>query len=170
MNLVEYGIYEEKTDYRAHVCFPDGGVYLYRTNDAVDLLSTACYPVKEAHQQGVDFATARGYIVPIPDIPGIRRFEIPGEWLAKLPVSRDSDTSAKGKAAMQVVKAMLKKGKIAFALNSNEVMDRQLQIEGADIIIDCHIRIQVKCDWMGGLSGSGELYIQTHECNPVGRH
>ena len=170
MNLVEYGIQTEKTDYRAHVCFVDQGVYLYRTDEALELLSTCEYPIKEAHQTGVDHATARGYIVPIPDIPNIRRFEIPSEWLAKFPVSKDSDTSAKGKAALQIVKAMLKRGKIAFSMSSNDIQDKKLQIEGADIIIDCHIRIQVKCDWPGGLSCSGSLYIQTHECNPKGAH
>jgi hypothetical protein len=45
-----------------------------------------------------------------------------------------------------------------------------MQFEGLDIVVATRVRIQVKLDFRGGereLGGTGNLFLQTAECNPT---
>ena len=84
-----------------------------------------------------------------------------------------SDTSIKGQWAVDIVKHSLKLGMVPFKFKVDEITDKDLQIKGKDIIAVNSFSIQVKCDWSAGpkeKGGTGNLYIQTHECNPHGKH
>jgi hypothetical protein len=60
-------------------------------------------------------------------------------------------------------------GRFPIEFDPKIVEGRGLQIEGMDIIVNCKVKIQVKCDFTGGRKplGSGNLFLQTAECNPL---
>jgi hypothetical protein len=84
-------------------------------------------------------------------------------------------TSQKGQIAVNVVLKMLKDKYIPFPIIVEENTDAITQIKGTDIIlVSQKIRVQVKHDsrasWEKGdgkyKRGTGNLYLQTQECNP----
>ena len=99
---------------------------------------------------------------------------IPEDVLASIPIPRyKCGTNVKGLQALRIVKEMLRRGLIPISMGVTVVSDMEMQIAGTDIIVTAHARIQVKCDYMAGpesLGGSGNLYLQTHECNPFRKH
>jgi hypothetical protein len=46
-----------------------------------------------------------------------------------------------------------------------EVDDWEFQVRGVDLVLARRVTIQVKCDYNAGNAGTGNLYIQTKECN-----
>jgi len=174
-NLVQYGIYQEQSDYRCHVCFGEGFIYLYPTQSGIDACDSGHFRKKPAYQPDEDDPTAEGYLVPPGEIthcisapiqPNILR-----QALAMIP-DRCS-TTRKGEVATKLVRHMLRHGKLAIPFQSLEVTDRKIQIDGTDLIINCSIRIQVKCDWRGGDhsdTSTGNLFLQVAERNPFNRH
>jgi hypothetical protein len=89
-----------------------------------------------------------------------------------------ADTSDKGRKAVELVAAMIRNGlfPLPYAvgqLDSDPAKD--MQINGDDIIVDLganRVHIQVKCDFRGGdkaLGGTGNLYLQVAERNPLKR-
>jgi hypothetical protein len=87
------------------------------------------------------------------------------------PTQGHESTGTKGQKAVYVVHEMLKRGLIPIKQNIETITEQDMQISGTDIIVHSNIRIQVKCDWKAGtkeLGGTGNLFIQTAECNPFG--
>lgn len=167
--LIEYGIQNEQSDLRAHVCVLAEKVYVYRTVDGISAMQSGKYRSKPAYT--ADIVTAWGYIVPALDIPSITWANIPRSWLDKLQFSEMESTSSKGEKAIKVVKGLLNRGYFPLLpLTVTEIEDTQLQISGADIhvTLNMQVSIQVKCDYRGGVGDgcTGNLYLQTAECNP----
>jgi len=113
-NLVTYGVEHEVSDWRCHVCFGEGAVYLFPTDSIKQVVDNRDFSIGEAGQPGVEGITGVGLLVPCAEIPDLCRVPIPQWMQAKTPVTRQS------------------------------------------------------CDWNGGTSGTGNLFIQTAECNPLG--
>jgi hypothetical protein len=56
---------------------------------------------------------------------------------------------------------------IPIAINIDN--DESMQIQGTDILINSYLRLQVKCDYDAGdrkYGGTGNIFLQTEECNP----
>jgi hypothetical protein len=173
--LVEYGIQTEKTDYRLHICFGTETAYLYPTVDGANIVKSGRYKQRIAKQQGTDIVTAVGYAVPWDDIPNIQRIEIPPLVMKYAKVKPSDNTTDKGEWAVKTANILLKRGLFRIEMGSEVIGDKKMQIEGTDLIISASFRIQVKCDWNGGKSsdektGTGNLFLQTAECNPFKRH
>ena len=169
--LVQYGILEEKSDYRAHVCIAAMTAYVFPTEEGRRAIEGGNHRTARAYQG--DHVTAEGLLVPPDDINECQAVGIPEHWLVSLNFSESDSTTDKGEKAVKVVKGMLKKGMIALPLVANQIDDKDMQIEGVDIIVTGRVRIQVKCDYRGGdrrLGGTGNLFLQTKECNPYGLH
>ena len=82
---------------------------------------------------------------------------------------RDS-TPVKGRKAENVVRKMIALGLISLVLDTVEVTDEGMQIDGEDFLVNTAQSIQVKCDWSAGpreLGGTGNLYLQETEANPL---
>jgi hypothetical protein len=149
-------------------------VYVFRTQAGVDAINTGKYnqPFVRTPVNGKRVITAQGYAVPISGIVGIESVEIPDSWFAKLDIRENESTSMKGAKAIKVVKGLLNKGWFPLLpVTVTEVDDTHLQISGTDIHVDLQVKvsIQVKCDYKGGLPkppGTGNLFLQTAECNP----
>lgn len=170
-DLVQYGIAEEETDMRAHVCVVVRRIYTYPTKPAVRLVTTKKFPVAPAFQGNQK--TAEGYLVPPSVIPYIRQFELPDFYWTAVPIRPEMTTSEKGAAATKLVQLAMQDGLIALPLQAHLITNLELQIKGVDILVNFDAGIQVKCDYNGGpkaFGGSGNLFIQISEANPFKRH
>lgn len=169
-SLVDYGILNEQSDLRAHVCVLARRVYVYETRAGRALV--ASQPDKYRHvpvwTQGIK--TATGYLVPPGDIPGCRSVEVPAAWLSHpmLKIDAADSTGVKGDRAALIVKGLVITNRLPmFAGKADLIEDHVLQVKGVDITVT--INIQVKCDFRGGpkeLGGTGNLFLQVSECNP----
>ena len=169
--LVPYGIYGEKSDLRAHVCVRAGVLYVYPTANGVRAASGALF--REVQVTTGAIVTARGRLVPPERIDQCLRTDIPPELLQRFAIAETDSTTTKGRKATQIVAAMLEGGHFPLVVDPSIVTATKLQYEGLDIVLGVTARIQVKCDYAGGettLGGTGNLFIQTHECNPYQQH
>lgn len=166
-DLVEYGIHTENSDIRAHVAVNAGRVYVFWTKFGVEVCKTGKYKLKEAYQPGVSYPTARGYLVPWYDIPGIVPIGA-RSIIEQQRFDENESTSVKGEKASRVVEWLLRAG--WFPLPALPIVsdDIQIQRSGIDLIVRGSWRIQVKCDYRGGEGGTGNLFLQIEERNPFG--
>lgn len=169
MKLFEYGIAEEQSDIRAHVSLPGRRITVYRTADMVALIAENTYEERTATQPGVDFATACGYVVPLCDIQ-------PQYVLTSSTFPWDNWNHAamncgeKGDMAVACVKAAILSNKFPLWVCGTVNEDTELDIMGTDIVVAAKRHIQVKYDapaYPKSEGGTGNLYVQTHECNPL---
>jgi hypothetical protein len=167
-DLFVYGIAQDKSDQRAHVCVSAETVYVFRTRDGQAAIRHTRYdPVEVRAPDGT--ITAAGVLVPPADIPGIIAVPIPDGWLnyPSLAIEPFDSTSKKGDRAALIVYGLLKTDRFPLFLSASDmVSDHRLQIDGCDLRASVHI--QVKCDYVGGevsRGGSGFLFIQTAERN-----
>jgi len=178
-DLVDFGIQNENSDQRAHVCPVVKRVYVYPTVEALKLIKNCAYPKRNAYQPGCKQQTAEGFLVPAKHIPKCIGLEVRNSVWAYIDLKEDQDTTLKGQKAVCLITGMIKKGLYPIPALAEEVKARDLQIDGQDIILkwsrdeqDAHI-IQVKCDFKGGpknLGGTGNLFLQTAERNPKKKH
>ncbi len=175
--LIEHGIQNEHSHLRAHVCPKARKVYIFPTVRGLEAIQSGKYPHRNGYQQGVATPTAGGYLVPPMEINQCIAVSLrPVTWDALcFPGGNDqASLRQKGRTATRLVMAMIKSGLFPIPAIGTEIDETNLQIEGTDIIIRAgaiwqrDIVIQVKCDYPGGEKpgGTGNLYLQTEECNP----
>ena len=165
--LFPYGIQNEKSSIRAHVCVRVGIVYVFETKYGVSAIENGSYPCLPAYTGAQ--VTAMGHIVPPDGIHGIMGFNIPNDLKNEILPLENSTTSAKGEGATRIVKEMMKRGLLAMPIILEDETSPEAQIEGNDLIVSRDNKIQVKCDWKGGTKtrgGTGNLYLQIAESNP----
>lgn len=168
--LVDYGIMNEGSDFRAHVCVLAETVYVYPTASGVKAIQSGRYQGKPAYQPGYSKPTAWGFPVPARDIERM----IP-VWakitIRELQFREDDNSTVKGNKAVAVVASLLRNGWFPLPVNPKIVTDAEMQINGLDIDVRARCRIQVKCDYRGGVGRgcTGNLYLQTAEINPFKR-
>jgi len=175
--LFDTPIQLERSDVRMHVSPATKRVLIFRTADAQKLLENfrAEFPEVRAFQDGVSYATARGMLVPCDRMPNLRILDpkLPDDCWAR-GFRPDHNTTTKGRRAADLVLWLLDKGRIPLWFRkSDEPDDMNVQRKGTDIVIWARIRIQVKCDWEAGpvnLGGSGNIFLQTAELNPLKRY
>ena len=169
--LVPHGILTENSHLRVHVCPKERRIYIFPTESGIKAIESNRYVVENAHQPGTDVVTARGCWVPADDIQCCICISPRGAAWEAMRFSDADSLSEKGRKALRFVKAIIKSGLFPGSLGGIEITDRDLQIEGMDIIISKltlpERRLQVKCDYAGGYHG---LYLQIAECNPFSRH
>jgi len=168
--LIDYGIHEEDSYIRAHVCPIVKIIYVFKTQEVIKVLDK--YPEVPGRQPGISFPTAMGRLVPPNDIFDIRPLYWNSyPWWESF--NENDSTEKKGKLAVLVVTSIMKIGRFPLWFDAKEVEDINIDIQGTDIIVCGKWKIQVKCDFRAGpkeLGGTGNLFIQTKECNPLGKH
>lgn len=173
--LVDYGIFKEESDYRIHVCYKEGYAYSFPTKKAIETIedpNIAPYLGEAPAYQLVkerEMMTAKGLLVPPGLLPDCERVKISDDIYEKYPIAFNDDESLKGKQARKIAYEMLRRGCFSM-ITIKEVQDLGSQMKGIDIIIIGNLKIQVKCDYKGGLEGTGFLYLQTRERNPHKKH
>jgi len=191
-DLVDYGIQNEESDLRIHVSPATKSIYVYDTINGVDAVvcdsANGNRKVKVRTQMKDEFGdpivdrtgaplkvvTAEGYLVPPHDIYGCHRIDIPDDVLNTANFRFHDSTTQKGNKAVVVVKKMLNRGLIPLTPDDvDEISDEEMQVSGVDISISSKAKIQVKCDWKAGpkeYGGTGNLFLQVSECNPLNQH
>jgi len=172
-----YGILNEQSDLRVHICPTVRRVYVYETSKGVEAVESGKYPARVAGGVGSYRATARGVVLPPFEIEGCTCVQVSDKVWDFFNFLRSDTTSAKGAKAQAMALEMIHNGQLPLPAMGEGVVDRALQIAGQDIVIGGAVagqgvRIQVKCDFNGGdkaLGGTGNLFLQTHERNP-GKH
>jgi len=167
--LVDYGIETEQSDIRAHVSVVNRSIYVFPTADGVAAVQGAIFPLRPAYQPDVEGATAEGWLVPIKRIQNLRRLSF--QTFAWEKFHPTMSTSEKGALAVECVAESMRLGRFPFWVDAQETERREIQIKGTDIIVFCHKRVQVKCDWRCGdqPAGTGNLFLQKAERNPLKR-
>jgi len=168
-SLVDYGIQKENSDYRAHVCVVAREVVIFPTRKMAEVVGR----FKATQARTGALVTSRGAKVPVTDIPGVQIVHVSDAVMQHANFKETDTTSAKGEKAVLLVRYLLKHGRIALPMNVVEVDEGTLQIFGTDILVELNASMQVKCDYRGGernRGGTGNLYIETAECNPYGAH
>lgn len=164
--LYEYGIQTEDSDIRAHVSVVSGKVYVFPTKPAVALCLSGRYPARQAWQPGISYPTAKGYIVPWRDIPNIVPVAA-SRFIKEQKFSNSDSTTLKGEKASNVVERLIRLGWFPLAVMPIVSQETELQRSGIDIIVHGTWRIQVKCDYNSGEGGTGNLFLQVAERNPL---
>ena len=169
--LFEHGIAQEVSDIRAHVSYAAKMAYIFQThcgqNAAVEWEHQSTF----AGQPGVNGYTSRGIKVPWVQIEGIREISI-ADLTRFTDFTPRMSTSQKGQWAQDMCCQLLNQGRFPFWFEGSLIDNRELQIQGMDIVVNVQTRIQVKCDARCGrreFGGTGNIYIETHECNPLRR-
>lgn len=175
--MPEYGIQNERSHTRAHVCPRVQRVYIYPTENARKLIEGGNLTRKSATQPGVNGkTTGRGYVVKPDQISGCVCIQLPSRTWQHVDIRREQSTSEKGRRAVRLVMGMVKHRMIPMPASADEIQDYDLQVSGADVIVDHpagRYVVQVKCDYNGGpreYGGTGNLFLQTWEINPLKRH
>jgi len=177
--LIDYGIQNENSHIRAHVCPVVKRIYVFPTANGVAAMESGDYPERSASQPGYDGVTAKGYLVPPFNIGDCVSVSVNDNVWAALRFDNGEKLTEKGDKAVRLVVGMLKRGLFPFPVVAEEIRDEDLQIKGADILVKAGVIakegtvIQVKCDFKGGeksLGGTGNLFLQTAECNPLRRY
>ncbi len=146
-------------------------IYVFETRSAIYSIAKKFYTRESlAYQDGVDGETARGYVMPWDRIPGIRRVQLEEKWGWET-FADTLSTSEKGERAAACVMWALRSGRFPIWVRGEEETSREGQMAGADVIVCCNKKIQVKCDYRCGVNpnGTGNLFLQTAERNPLGR-
>lgn len=168
--LHKYGIMNEESDYRIHVCFKPGRAYIFRTDAGRFVCESGEFQTRKAYQSGVNGATANGYIVPPNKIPGCEGVKIPSDIISKINCIETDSTSVKGDKAVLCAMTMLERGLFHISIKTSFINAKDIQRKGVDLIVVSRTKIEVKCDYNGGPGGTGNLYLQIAERNPLGHH
>lgn len=173
--LYEYGILDDKSDYRIHVGFNIRHIYVFPTKNAAELIkqNPGKYRIRYATQPGaLGSATGSGWPVPWRDIEDCVEVKIPIQlWLQNQLLDNDN-TSTKGQKAIAVCMSMLQQGLVPIPLVPVCVSDLEMQVEGKDLlVVRSEVSIQVKCDAKCGgdkwnwPKWTGNLFLQKGERN-----
>ena len=165
--LVEYGIQTERSDLRAHVCVCARRIYVYPTACGLQTINAGDYEARPVYTGNIK--TAIGYAVPWQNIARCVSVRIPDWLFTEMAFSETDSTTEKGRKAARVCARMIELGAFPLPTPPNVVSDTPTQIEGTDVIVTISARIQVKMDYRGGSKehgGTGNLFLQTAECNP----
>jgi hypothetical protein len=168
MNLIEHGILQDESDYRIHVGFVVGAVYVFPTANGKTAVHSGKYRIVNAFQPGCPSPTSQGVVVPWQELAECKEVLIPPGMIQAANCRRSDHTSTKGYWATVIVSLMQTCGMIPIEMSPVIVNDKALQIRGVDLQMK-PISIQIKCDFCCGSRdrrGTGNIYLETHERNP----
>lgn len=167
--LIEYGIQTENSDYRAHVGYKTQHIFVFPTKNGLKEVVKFNNIGKRTVSIDGKTITAKGYPISISSIEGMQSIFIPQDIYKKYTIYPDMATTIKGQLAVQIVFEMLKRTLISLPINVDIKNNKAIQIKGTDIVINSKLKIQVKCDFNAGdkkHGGTGNVFLQTDECNP----
>lgn len=175
--LVKYGIEEENSDHRVHVCGLFNIAYSFKSEEMLEFINANTFKARDVSSYGI--VTAKGFLVPIKkasQVGVIKEHILPSYiWT---PCNKESSEKNKGIWAVGVAKKSIENNIVTFdsSIQTKEINTLVEQINGKDIlVVNNKISVQVKCDLRACYrhhheNGTGNLFIQTHECNPTKQH
>lgn len=172
-NLIKYGIEEEQSNYRIHVCGIFNIAYSFNSESMIDFINANNFSSRDVYSYGV--VTAKGFLVPLKksiQVGIVKEHILPSYIWSNCP---DSSERNKGIWAVGVARKSIENNIVTFesSIKTQEIHTLVEQINGKDIlVVNNKISVQVKCDLRACFKnhhqkGTGNLFIQTHECNPT---
>lgn len=161
----EYGITTSQAHYWIHVCPKDAAFYLYPKVKMLDVLSRF---------KAWNGPTSKGFLVPI--IPNLREnngiirpydfsttggYKIFSQWTWKGKTDRKV-----GEMGEECFQWFAEAGEFCLPVHASFLSGKSLQYKGMDFycqLLKPKVSIEVKADVKGGIWGSGNLFVQTHE-------
>jgi len=173
--LIQHGIYEDESDWRIHICALIKIAYVFPTQAGKEAIKNTSSIEKIAWQKGISYPTGRGYCIPPNQISDCLQYHIPTHVWNQYQFEYYDSCGIKGRKAALIAKTMIEQGFIKIPMTHIDIENKDLQIKGYDLIVSPKYgkSIQVKCDYNGGdkkLGGTGNLFLQTHELNPLNIH
>jgi len=169
--LFDYGIHNEASNIRAHVAPLACCVFVFPTICGVRALEGT--ETRPAFQPSVSYPTAWGHIVPPSKIKDLKHIRINQEHFVDF--TEDLSTHLKGEKAVCIIQKMLRGGVFPLWIDGEFLQDIEMQVTGTDIAVRGKWKIEVKCDYRASMERgkphpkcTGNLYLQTAECNPYG--
>ena len=161
--MFEYGIEKSTAHLWAHICPLDATIYLYPRLNMLNVLKK--YPVSTGK-------TFIGHLVTIRNnlkandgfITGI---EFGYRELKKHKWENASEHEA-GEIGENIFVSLVDSGIIRLPAKSSKFREKKDQYMGKDFVLTAKIPetiIEVKFDRPGGVWGTGNLFVQTHECH-----
>lgn len=161
----EYGITTSQADYWLHICPEDASFYLYPRKAMV----------KISHKfKVVEIPTAKGFLVPViknlRENGGIIRSYFLGyELFNKWPWEGKTDADV-GLMGEQCFHEVCKNGDFMLPVFVGFYKEKKDQYKGKDFFCSLpkeKITIEIKTDVKGGVWGSKNLFVQTHESRHI---
>jgi hypothetical protein len=161
-DLCEYGITTSVAHYWLHVCPDDASFYVYPRRKMLELMTR--YQPKE-------IVSARGYVVPIREnliYNGgiIRPLDFSYPWFKQFDFADAASDHDAGVLAESVVRAAADAGLLTLPVALEFAESVGDQFSGFDFraeLFKTPTLIEVKADVAGGIWGTGNLFVQTHE-------
>jgi hypothetical protein len=170
MNLVEYGIWSEKSHYRVHVSASEKVAFIFETEEARELIRNGRYRKTSAfiNQQ----KSAEGVLLPVTHLTSCSSIDIGiMDWIHS-GFFKAKTTKQKGDAAEELVADLFEKGKFGFGQEVTRYYweDKVEQLQGVDMTVwegEWGWNIEVKFDKSCGTEqkkgSTGNFFIQTAE-------
>lgn len=141
--MFKYGIEESEADYWCHICPKDLSIYIYKRSWMV--LHMKAFPIKE-------IPTAIGHVVPCAGIP---LFYCPYRFTGLVQT---------GPGAEDMLERTIRSGGLHWRPEIPLRAARDDQLHGIDFFLPAaKVTIECKLDLPGGIAGTGNLFVQTHE-------
>lgn len=160
--MIEYGITTSKAHVWAHVCPLDADIYFYSRKKMLALMTN--YPQ-------VEIVSAKGHLVKI--LPNEKQkggiidvIDVPWQWWREVDIEGAPNDEEAGKRAEQIFHKCVDSGLFSIPCRANFYTELQDQFTGRDfsvVPLMPQVDVEVKLDAPGGLYGTGNLFVQTHE-------
>jgi hypothetical protein len=171
--MVSYGIQDDTSDLRFHVCVNAKHVYWFEPRHGNEAIETYKDELPQVPVFTGAIQTATGFLMPPDLIKSIRWAKIPDDIFNSAHFDLRDNQSTKGRKAESLVRSMIQAGLISLVMDTAVYSEKETQVAGLDVVVKMAEDLQVKCDWKGGhkeFGGSGNLFLQDKECNPLGMH
>jgi len=156
--MVEYGITTSKAFLWAHVCPLDASIYWYKREDMLTVITNST---------SIEIPTARGHLVSI----HANRFpkgcihdadlgyDFFDRWSWETAVSDDEV----GAFAEECFSVAVQQRRMMLPVGLKRYEKIEEQREGKDFQCRANYDVEIKADIRGGIWGTGNLFVQTHE-------
>lgn len=161
--MVEYGIRTSEAFIWAHVCPLDASIYWYQRTQMLEVLKRCSI---------VEIRSARGHLVPLkehriswikPAVGFIHDCELGYDFFKQWEWTRAVDDREIGAFAEECFAQALRAKRLTLPVNAKKVVDISEQFQGKDFECRASYAVEVKADVPGGVWGTGNLFVQTHE-------
>jgi len=123
--LIKYGIEEEQSDLRVHVCPLVRVIYVYSTVKGIEAISKDKFKEVSVFTKGIK--TAKGYLVPPDKIHSCKGYNIKDKFWNKHKFYETDDHGEKGKKAQSLVAELLHRGELPLPFDPRIIKNVKMQ-------------------------------------------
>lgn len=156
--MVEYGITTSKAFLWAHVCPLDASIYWYRREEMLALIERS---------PSVEIKSARGRLVAIHGnvfpAGNIHDSDLGYDFFDRWPWDSAKSDKDVGAFAEQCFSVAVRERRLTLPVHLDRYNSVGEQYQGKDFRCRTNYDVEIKADIPGGVWGTGNLFVQTHE-------